>query len=89
MATVRFTQAIQRHVPCPSRAVSGRTLRELLDDYFRGNERARGYVLDDQGRLRHHMAIFVDGRQLRDRDDLDEPVPADAVVDVIQSLSGG
>ncbi len=89
MATVRFTHNIQRHVACPTRDVEGATLHEVLQQYFRENEAARGYVLDDQGRLRQHMAAFIDGRQIRDRDRLSDPVPADAVVDVIQSLSGG
>lgn len=89
MPTIRFTENIQRHVTCPTRDVSGATLREALDTYFAANERARGYVLDDQGRLRQHMAVFVDGRQLRDRDRLDDPVTPDAVIDLIQALSGG
>jgi hypothetical protein len=89
MPTIRFTHNIQRHVPCPARDVRGDTLREALDDYFRANEAARGYVLDDQGRLRHHMAAFIDGRQIADREALSDPVPADAVIDVVQSLSGG
>jgi hypothetical protein len=89
MPTVRFTDNIQRHVQCPPREVDGTTVREVLEHYFLGNERARGYVLDDQGRLRHHMAAFVDGRQLRDRDQLSDPVTADAVIDVVQALSGG
>jgi hypothetical protein len=87
--TIRFTDNIQRHVQCPPRDVVGATVREALEQYFAGNERARGYVLDDQGRLRHHMAAFVDGRQLRDRDHLSDPVAADAVIDVVQALSGG
>jgi hypothetical protein len=61
----------------------------VLDAYFADNERARGYVLDDQGALRKHMAIFIDGRQVRDRVALSDPVDADAVIDLIQSLSGG
>lgn len=89
MATIRFTQNIQRHVACPVREVGGATLRDVLNDYFRANEAARGYVLDDQGRLRQHMAAFIDGRQVHDRDGLSDPVPADAVIDVVQSLSGG
>lgn len=89
MPTVRFTQNIQRHVPCPTRDVEGATVREVLDGYFRVNEKARGYVLDDQGRLRQHMAIFIDGSQIRDRDNLGDRVPADAVVDLVQALSGG
>jgi hypothetical protein len=89
MATVRFTRNIQRHVACPTRDVEGRTAREVLDEYFRTNEQARGYVLDDQGRVRHHMVIFVDGEQLRDRDNLTDAVASDAVIDVVQALSGG
>lgn len=89
MPTVRFTQNIQRHVPCPTHEVAGTTVRDVLDNYFRMNEKARGYVLDDQGRLRQHMAIFIDGSQIRDRDNLSDPVPADAIVDLVQSLSGG
>lgn len=89
MPTVRFTQNIQRHVACPTREVVGATIRDVLDSYFRLHEQARGYVLDDQGRLRQHMAIFIDGSQIRDRDDLSDRVPADAVVDLVQALSGG
>ncbi|MEW6320377.1 MAG: MoaD/ThiS family protein [Acidobacteriota bacterium] len=89
MPTVRFTANIQRHVACPPRAVDGATLREVLDAYFASNERARGYVLDDRGRLRPHMAAFIDGRQVEDRQHLSDAVPPDATVDVVQSLSGG
>jgi molybdopterin converting factor small subunit len=89
VATVRFTESIQRHVQCPTREVAGATLREVLEGYFAHNERARGYVLDDQGALRKHMAIFVDGRQVRDRHGLTDAVAEDATVDLIQSLSGG
>jgi sulfur-carrier protein len=89
MATVRFTDNIQRHVVCPARTVPGATVREVLDGYFLANERARGYVLDEQGRLRHHMAVFVDGCQLLDRDRLSDPLKPDTVVDVFQALSGG
>src|SRR5947208_1394796 len=61
MATVRFTQNIQRHVECPTREAAGSTLREVLDNYSRENEKARGYVLDEQGRVRQHMVVFIDG----------------------------
>ena len=89
MATVRFTRNIQRHVACPTRDVHGETLREVLDEYFRSNEQARGYVLDDQGRIRQHMVIFIDGAQASDRDRLSDRVEPNAVIDVIQALSGG
>jgi molybdopterin synthase sulfur carrier subunit len=89
MPSVRFTRNIQRHVECPTREVPGATLHDVLDAYFATNERARGYVLEDDGRLRKHMAVFIDGEQIGDRDRLSDAVPAGAVIDVVQSLSGG
>jgi hypothetical protein len=89
MPTVRFTRNIQRHVACPTREVSGATVRAAFEAYFSGNEAARGYVLDDRGKLRQHMAAFVDGRQIQDRERLSDPVAPDAVIDIVQALSGG
>jgi sulfur-carrier protein len=89
MPTIRFTDNIQRHVTCPTLDVEGRTVRDALERYFAGNERARGYALDDQGRLRQHMAVFVDGRQVQDRDHLSDTVTPATIIDVVQALSGG
>lgn len=89
MPHVRFTQNIQRHVACPPRTVQGASLREVLEAYFDGNPAARGYVLDDQGALRKHMAIFINSEPVLDRTDLTDPVSGDATIDVFQALSGG
>jgi sulfur-carrier protein len=89
MPLLRFTQNIQRHVKCPPREVGGTSVREALDQYFRANAEARGYVLDDQGALRKHMAIFINGQPLHDREALSDVVPGDGTIDVMQALSGG
>jgi sulfur-carrier protein len=89
MPTVRFTRNIQRHVTCPTEAVAGATLGAALDAYFVAHGDARGYVLDDRGRLRKHMAAFIDGQQVEDRAGLTDAVGDDAVIDIVQSLSGG
>jgi sulfur-carrier protein len=89
MPLVRFTQNIQRHVACPPREVEGTTVRTVLEAYFATVPTARGYVLDDQGALRKHMALFVNGEPVMDRRELAAPVPAAATVDVVQALSGG
>ncbi len=60
-----------------------------MEAYFTANPSARGYVLDDQGGLRKHMVIFVDGRQITDRIGLTDLVPQNGLVEVIQALSGG
>jgi molybdopterin synthase sulfur carrier subunit len=89
MPRVVFTQNIQRHVECPPAEAPGETVREVLDAVFAINERARGYVLDEQGALRKHMLIFVDGEQVRDRERLSDPVGPSSEVYVLQALSGG
>jgi hypothetical protein len=89
MAHVSFTSNIQRHVTCPPSVAPGQTVREVLDAVFAGNPRARGYVLDDQGALRKHMVIFIDGGTIRDRQTLSDSVDADAELYVMQALSGG
>src|SRR5688500_16740603 len=80
MPQIRFTQNIQRHVPCPPAAVNGATIRQVLDAYFATIPPARGYVLDDQGALRKHMAIFINGEPVLDRSQLADAVPADATI---------
>ena len=89
MPKVLFTQNIQRHVACPEATVAGATVREVLDNVFASNARARGYVLDDQGGLRRHMTVFVDGVQVSDRARLSDPVGETSRVYVFQALSGG
>ena len=89
MVRVVFTENLQRHVACPPTEAQGDTVRAVLDHVFADNPRARGYVLDDHGHLRQHMVIFVDGSQIRDRQDLSDAVPADGEVYVMQALSGG
>ena len=89
MPHVVFTPALQRHVACPPADVEGRTVREALDRAFGQNPRARAYVLDEQGALRKHMVVFVDGEAILDRTGLSDGVGADSQIYVMQALSGG
>jgi hypothetical protein len=89
MPTVTFTPNIQRHVSCPPSGVDGQTVRQALEAVFERNPQARGYVLDDQGAVRPHMVVFVDGRQIRDRQNLTDRVQPDAEIYIAQALSGG
>lgn len=89
MAEVIFTPNIQRHVACPVTHADGTTVREVLDAVFAGNVRARGYVLDDQGGLRRHMSIYLNGALLKDRIALSDPVTPASRIYVFQALSGG
>jgi molybdopterin synthase sulfur carrier subunit len=46
-------------------------------------------VLDEQGHLRKHVVIFVDGQRVRDRELLSDPVRDSSEVYVLQALTGG
>jgi molybdopterin synthase sulfur carrier subunit len=89
MPRVVFPLVLQRHVTCPPVEVEGRTLREVLEAAFTVYPSVRGYLLDEAGALRHHVAIFVDGEISNDRRLLAQSVLPDSRIEVFQALSGG
>ena len=65
---------------------TGATLSDLLDDLERQYAGIRFRMIDEQGRVRRHIRIFVNGEQV---DDLAQALtPADNVA-IVQALSGG
>nr|WP_315595320.1 MoaD/ThiS family protein [uncultured Cupriavidus sp.] len=89
MAHIFFAASIQRHIATPEREINARTLGEALDAVFAVQPQLRGYILDDQGSLRRHLAVFVDGQRVRDRQHLSDALGGQSKVYVIQALSGG
>lgn len=89
MARVSFTDNLQKHLPCPPVEARGETVREVLEAVFAENPPLRSYLLDDQGRLRKHVNVFVNDRGVSDRLALSDPVASDDEVFVFQALSGG
>jgi sulfur-carrier protein len=89
MASVHFTSNLVRHTDCPTATLPGATVAELLEGYFARWPDVRGFVLDDQGEVRKHIKVLVDGRNLRDRRRLTDALGADSEVYVLQALSGG
>jgi len=87
--TLSFTPNLARHLDCPDAMVRGSTLREVLGAYFESNPCMRGYVLDDQGAVREHVAIFINQAPIRDRTSLSDAVADGDAVFVAQALSGG
>jgi hypothetical protein len=89
MPRVVFTPQLRRFVDTPEVDSRATTLRAALEDAFAVQPRLRGYVLDDQGRMRPNVVIFIDGRRCTDRIALTEALPPDCTVHVLQALSGG
>ena len=87
--TVEFAPALTRHVACPRQDVAAVTLGSALDAAFVAAPALRGYVLDEQGAVRKHVAVFVNGQMIPSRGDLTRALqPQDSVM-VIQALTGG
>ena len=89
MAQISFTENLRRHLECPPTRAEGGTVRTVLDGVFASNPPLRSYLLDDQGRLRKHVNIFVNNRAVKDRLNLSDDVGAEDEVFVFQALSGG
>ena len=86
---ITFTSSLQRHVSCPSESVEGSTVREALDQYLARHPPVRSYVLDEQGALRQHVVVIVNGGQIRDRSGQQDPINEAIEIYVMQALSGG
>jgi molybdopterin converting factor small subunit len=89
MPRVLFTANLQRHVACPVSEAVGTTVNEALSEVFAEHPTLRGYVVDEQGAVRHHVVIFVDGRPIADRQRLSDAVAPESEIYVFQALSGG
>lgn len=89
MANLIFTENLRRHIDCPALTVAGTTVAEVLKNAFTDNPQLKGYILDDQNRLRRHMLISIDGNIIEDRIYLSDKVTDNAEIYIIQALSGG
>ncbi len=69
--------------------VPGARLNEALDGVFARYPNLRGYVLDEHGGVRHHVAVFVDGIAIADKRHPAQALRADSEIYVMQALSGG
>ena len=88
MVHVHFTSHLRQVVPMGAIQANGDTVAEALRDVFSRHPMARGYVLDDQDRIRLHIAVFVDGVHVR-KDALTHPLKEASELYVMQALSGG
>jgi molybdopterin synthase sulfur carrier subunit len=64
----------------------GATLTELLEDLERRHPGIRFRMVDEQGRVRPHMKVFVNGEVERD---LERTLTDGDDVVIMQALSGG
>ncbi len=89
MITVDFAPSIQRHKAVASLQLPVNTLAQVLDAACAAREGLRHYILDDQGAIRKHVAVFINQDMHLPRNDLSRVLKAGDKVLVIQCLTGG
>ncbi|MCR6652022.1 MAG: MoaD/ThiS family protein [Cellvibrionaceae bacterium] len=89
MPFIVCTQHLREVGPSHKELFSGRTVREVLHNAAERYPRLSGYVLDDQGSVRKHVAIFINGELQDRRTVLDRAVEESEEIYILQALSGG
>jgi sulfur-carrier protein len=86
MALVRLRGPLKRLAGDRSdHAIDGATVGELLRALERAHPDTGGWILDERGRIRRHINVFVNG----ERRGVETPVGSDDRVDVLPAISGG
>ena len=89
MAHIAFTPHLRAVGPVRRTACEAASLAEALDGLAGDYPRLKDYVLDAQGRLRKHIAVFIDGALVARETALAVPLTASSDIYVFQALSGG
>ena len=90
MPTVKFTYALSRFFNgLKDTPANGSTLKEVLKEIENNYPRIRSYILDEQGSLRRHVNIFIDGVLINDRVSLSDRFAENSEIYIMQALSGG
>ena len=90
MPEIKFTNHLKRFFPTLTNGtISGNTIAEVvsaLDEKYPG---LSAYIVDEHGKLRQHVNIFVGEEMIEDREGLSDKVGDDERIYIFQALSGG
>ena len=85
MALVRLRGPLKTLAGGAELPVAGVTVAELLGALERERPALHGWILDERGRIRRHINVFVNGEKGTE----ETPVATDDRVDVLPAISGG
>ena len=91
MPQVKLTAHLMKFFPNSQRSVmiDATTVGEVVAKLTAQYPGLGDYIVDEQGRLRRHVNIFVDGTMIKDRVTLADEVGAENQLYIVQALSGG
>jgi sulfur-carrier protein len=92
--------AVTIRIPGPLRAFAGgreavqingspATLKDALDELWRSYPGIRDRVVNEEGRLREHINIFVGEENVRYTGDFGTRLAVDAEISILPAVSGG
>ena len=90
MPKINFTQALKRFYPDLKRLeIHASNVSEVVQNLETHYPGLKDYLVDEQGRLRQHVNIFIGDKLIRDKEKLTDPVTSNDEVFIMQALSGG
>ncbi len=91
MAKIKFTNLLRRFYPQLAEhiEVSGNTVAHILDELNQLYPGIKDYLVDERGKLRQHVNIFIGEELIKDKETLQDVVKAQDEVFILQAISGG
>jgi molybdopterin converting factor small subunit len=90
MPRVNFTFALKRFYPdLESFEVSASTVFDVIKGLDHKYPGLKDYLVDEQGRLRQHVNIFIGDKLIKDKERLTDHLSENDEVFIMQALSGG
>ena len=90
MAKVKFTSALTRFFPqLTEMEIEGNTVKEALLVVEKKYPGMMNYLVEDDGRLRQHVNIFLGENLIKDRENLNDVIHDKDEILIFQALSGG
>lgn len=90
MAVIQFTNALKRFYPTLDElSIEVENVNEVLEKIENHFPGIKGYLMEDNGSLRQHINIFVDGELIEDRENQTDVLNKESEVFIMQALSGG
>lgn len=91
MPFVRFTNHLRKFFPDlhNNNSINADTVAALIQTLEAQHPGFAGYIVDERGRLRQHVNIFVGQSLIHDRETLQDSLQPNDEVYIMQALSGG
>ena len=90
MAHLKFTPHLKRFFPdLTTLDIKANTVADAIAIANNHWDGIADYVIDEQGALRKHVNIYVDGELIYDKETLTDKISADSRIFIMQALSGG